>query len=526
MPPPRVVAHDFDAWHVLGETPDRARSLGAGPSTLVSSGLAVENDWVGGFVEVPADDCLLAYARGAPSVTDVDVVVYSEDGSVLVADEGRDVHPTVVLCAPHPPRVYVAAHVAEGEGLVSVGAHLVSKDRASNVAHTLDARSTVAEGGAGDAVLGIDEPLRRHYLEMGGRWEEIRRLAVMTDARVPAYVTVTVDGGRCVDAFVVPGDDLGPLDVEILDSDGRALARSLDGAGPRTLVACSPVAATGTLAVRPHLGRGLAAVVFARSDPDAYGDLAPAPNVAWFVPRQSLPKAKTALDTALASSGYATPTETASGVVSLGARTLRPVRLSAPEGSCSRVDVIAGEPLALVSARLWSESGSLVAADDASSSALLFACFHGAARLELEARGRPGPFALTVRPEPWKDPAFSRAPLAASRMLQRAASGSERLLAGKERGVRSASIDVASSFAWAEKVPAGACVRATAGVQGPGTGIELRAYDESDAEIDRGAGPDAATVRACAPQGSPRAVRFELRATAGSLSAVVGERVE
>ena len=83
---------------------------------------------------VPRDDCVLGYARGSASIDDVDVAIYSEDGTTLAVDEGRDVHPTVMICAPHPDRMYLTAHVVEGEGFVAVGAQLVPKERAVVVA--------------------------------------------------------------------------------------------------------------------------------------------------------------------------------------------------------------------------------------------------------------------------------------------------------------------------------------------------------------------------------------------------------
>ena len=110
-----------------GSSPARAVRLGAGAPSLVASAQAIDNSWVGGFVDVPRDDCVLGYARGSSSIDDVDVAIYSEEGTTLAVDEGRDVHPTVLMCAPHPDRVYLAAHVVEGEGLVAVGAQLVPR---------------------------------------------------------------------------------------------------------------------------------------------------------------------------------------------------------------------------------------------------------------------------------------------------------------------------------------------------------------------------------------------------------------
>jgi hypothetical protein len=487
----------------------------------------VENDWIGGFVEVPLDDCVLAYARGGPTVTDVDVAIYSDDGAILALDEERDAHPTVVLCAPHPQRVYVAGHVAEGEGLVAVGAHLIAQERAAVVAHGLGVHGTLEQRSLpADLGPGLDDAIRRHQIELGGQWEEVRRLALTVDARLPAYLTIAIEANHCVDAFVVPGEDMGPLDAEVVDPNGRTLARSRDGSGPRGLIVCSPVAMTGSLAIRPHVGRGVAAIVLARADAEIYRDIAARPEVAWSGPRSSVQAAKSVHEAALANGGYAGPLATVSGTLTPAARALIPLAVRAPEAACLRIDVTAGEPLALVEARLWSDAGALLASDEASSSALLFGCGGGTTRLELEARGRPGPFSVTVRPERWKDSAFDGVPLAASRMLARAALGPERLLPGKERSVRVVLLDAASRVSWSELVPADRCVRVSVGVQGEGAGVDLRVFDEANVELDRAEGPDAAQVRACASAGVGRLVLFQMRASAGNLKAVVGERLD
>lgn len=527
LPAPGVGSGTLDAWRVLGDVPDRALRLGAGKPSLVASGLAVENDWIGGFVEVPLDECVLAYARAAISVTDVDVAVYSDDGAILAADEERDAHPTVVLCAPHPLRVYVAGHVAEGEGFVAVGADLVAKDRATMVAQGLAVHGSLEQASLPpDVGPGLDDAVQMRHLELGGQWEEVRRFALTLDARVPAYVTITIDAGHCVDAFVVPGDDIGPLDAEIADADGRTLSRSRDGSGPRGLIVCSPVAMTGSLAVRPHIGRGVAAIVLARADAEVYRDISERPEVAWFAPRRSLQAAKVLHEAALASAGYVAPVAVHAGLLALATRSLIPIDDQASDGACLRVDVTGGDPLALVDARLWSDGGALLASDEAPSSVLLFACARGMGRLELEARGRPGPFSLSVRPERWRDAAFEHAPLAASRMLARAVLGPERVLQGNERSVRVVSLDAVNMVSWNETIPPDRCVRVSVGVEGEGEGVEIRVFDQTNVEVDRGEGPEAVMVRACASGAVGRQVRFEMRASAGNLKAVVGERLD
>lgn len=527
LPAPRVSAGALDPRALLAELPTRASRLGAGAPAMISSSEAIENDWLGGFVDVPREDCLLGYARASSSIDDVDVAVYSEDGTQLAVDEGRDPHPTVMLCAPHPDRVYVAAHVVEGEGFVVVGAQLVPKERATIVARALGARGAIGEGPRpAEAWPGLDDAVREHRASLGGKWDEFKRVALSVDARVPTYVSLPIEADQCVDAVIVPDSDVALLDVEAFDGEGRVTARAREGTGQRTLTVCSPMSMSqGTLSVRPHVGRGLAAVVLARARGDVARDLAARPDIAWTAGSQPLESARTARNALLAKAGYEPPVATSSGTLVLGRRISVPLELKALGGGCARVDVVAGAPLALVEARVWDDSGSMLASAEASASVALFACARGAARLELETRGRPGPFAVTLRPERWKDPVFAAHPLAASRMLARAAAGPDMLLDGREAPARDVSLDATKVTGWTETISAGRCVRVTVGAQGEGAGVELRAFDPADgADLDRSEAAHAATVRACAPQSAARDVRFEIRLSSGHLDAVVGER--
>jgi hypothetical protein len=527
LPAPEVVSRDLEVGSLLGDLPSRALRLGAGAASLVASGPVVDNGWIGGFIMVPANVCLLAYARGSTSIEDVDVAVYSDEGTALAVDEGRDVHPTVLLCPPHSDRVYATAHVVEGEGIVAVGAQLVPLERASIVAHALGARGAVADNPrAADVWPGLEEAVRSHRQALGGKWEEFRREAVSLDARLPTYAAMPIQPDGCIDAVIVPAEDVALLDVEALDDVGRVVARAKDGTGTRSLTICSPVAVAGTFSIRPHVGRGLAALVLARATGERGEGLSGRPEIAWVAPVQPLETERNARNALLAKRGYAPPVSASSGSLVIGRRISIPLDLRSLGGRCGRVDVVAGSPLALVEARVWSNDGALLASGDASSSVALFVCATGVARLELEARGRAGPFALLVRPEPASDAAFAAHPLAASRMLARVARGPDSMLMGKDVGARELTLDGAKTVPWTATVPAGACLRVALGVEGPGAGVEVRAFDDGDVEVDRSEAPFAAAVRACAKQDGPRAIRFEARASAGHLEAVVGERLE
>jgi hypothetical protein len=525
-PAPEVTAGELDGRALVAEPSLRATRLGAGPPSLVASGQAVENAWIGGFVDVPPERCLLSYARGSSSVDDVDVAVYSEEGTSLAVDEGRDVHPTVLLCPPHPARVYVAAHVVEGEGLVAVAAQLVPRERAVIVARALGARGGEAEGARPVGPWpGLDDGVRAHRVALGGAWEEFRRVALPVDSSAPTTVSLPIAQDQCVDALIVPGDAVAFLDVEALDTDGRVIARSKEGSTTPTLTVCSPLEMAGSLSIRPHVGSGLVAIVLERASSDVARDLSARPDVAWVAPTLPLDAVYRAHEALLTGNSYGGPLATASGSLVLGRRTSVPLDLKALGTPCARIDIVAGAPVALVEVRVIDDRGVVLASDEASSSVTAFACARAVVRLEIEARGRPGPFKVTARPERWSDAALSAHPLAASRMLGRAASGPEMLFDGAEAAVRDLSLTADRVVSWNERVPAGRCLRATLGVEGAGAGVEIRVFDGGDAELDRSEAAHAAGVRVCAAADSPKSVRFEARASAGRLDAVLGERV-
>jgi hypothetical protein len=531
-PAPRVISGDLDANVLFGEVPARASRLGAGPATLVASGEAVEGERVGAFVELPSDACVLAYARASSSIEDLDLAAFDDDGSPLAIDEGPDPKPTLLLCAvgthAAPSRVYIAAHVVNGEGLVGVAAQTVPRDRASEVARALGAHGAVGDGPQpADAWQGLDDHVRAHRQALGGTWDEFRKAAVVLDSRVPTVVTFPVEADSCVDAVLVPGDEVALLEVEAVDDAGRVVARAREGGSDRTLTVCSPMAFEGSLLIRPHVGRGLAAVVLAKTRASSSRDLTTKPDVLWEATSMPLDAAKTEREGTLARAGYGGASSSTKGDLPLGRRATIPLDLGTGAG-CTRIDVVAGAPLSLVDARVWSEKrdrSELVTSGEGAWGAALFACTHGKVRLDLEARGRGGPFAVTTRPEKWKDAAFARSPLAAARMMARAADGSATILDGVASGARALSLDPDKLVTWTETVAAGQCLQVSAGAEGEGTGMELRAFDTASGdEIDRSHAQRAVSVRACAELATARGVRLELRTTSGRLDVVVGER--
>ncbi len=546
---PRVILGDLDASLLLDDIPARAARLGAGPVSIVASGEAVENERIGAFVEVPADACLLAYARASSSVEDIDVAAFADEGNPIAADEAPDAHPTILLCPPHPERIYLAVHTAGGEGLVALAAQVVPRDRAAEVGRALGARG--GQGGGprpADAWPGLDDHVRAHRTALGGTWEEFRRIALTLDARSITYAGLPLEANQCVDAVIVPDDDVALLEVEALDGEGRVVARAHEGVRDRTLTLCSPVSFSGSLAIRPHVGGGLAAVVLAKARGEVARDFSGRPDVAWVASPLSLEASRASRNADLARAGYGAPSASTNGALVLGRRVTIPLDLGvaseakvavlseaeaksgrpAPRvpATCSRIDVVGGAPLALLDASVWDPSGSLLASAGASGSIALFVCGRARAQLELESRGRPGPFSVLARSERWKDAAFAAHPLASARMMARAASGPSMMHEGFPLAAKSFSLDPGRRISYGENLNAGQCVKVAVGVEGEGSGVELRVFDAgSSDELDRSVAEWSAAVRACASPTGPRSVRVEIRGTSGRLEAIVGERL-
>jgi hypothetical protein len=522
---PQVVPGALEARPLLGDVPLRAQRLGAGPLAIVATGTMIEGERLGAFVEVPRDACLLAYGRASPSLEDIDLAAFADEGNPLAVDEGPDPKPTLLLCPPHPDRVYVAAHAASGEGLCVIAAQIVPRDRAELVARAVGARGAIGGGPrTPEAWPGLDDQVRAHRAAIGGTWEESRRVALSTDSRAVAAVAFTVEEGGCTDAVLVPDEDVAILDADVVDAEGRLVARAKEGTQTRFVTVCSPVALQGSLQVRPHVGRGLVAVVLARSKGDGAREMRTRPDVAWFAPAQPLDVTRAARNAALAKAGYGAPTATSNGQLALGRRTTVPIDLT--PGGCTRIDVVAGAPLALVEASVWDDSGALLGTAEGADGATVFACGKGKGRVDLATRGRPGPYTVLVRPERWKDAVLLAHPLAAGRMLGRSATGPTAAHEGTAASVKHAALESARQYVQNTSIPPGKCTRIAAGVEGEGTGLELRLVDAtSGEELDRSAGQTAASVRGCALATATRSVRLEARATAGRLDAVIGERV-
>lgn len=515
-----VTPGQLDGTRWLARDAEIATSLGASALQVAVTDIAGDGDRVGGFVTVPVDQCVLAYARGSQGVEDLDLYAYSDDGTTLASDEASDPQPAIVICPPHPARAYLIARVASGRGVVSIGVHTLPPSTAAQIGKALGARGRPGEEmGRIEAWPGLDEKVNQHRRAIGSRWEEVRRVAVQADARAPTRISASLDGGRCLDVYVVPGEEFVQLDVVVLDADDRVLLRAPAIGRDRTAVVCSPVQTPLSVELRPHSGQGLCAVMLARSSvgaereiagPIAYYRVAPSADL-------SIERAQRAKP--LRTLGYGEPATIGTGTADVGRRMSFPLNL--PDG-CARVDIIGGRPLAGLTADVWDSNNALVASSTSGEGPTLFACGKGGrSRIDIEALNRPGPFAIEMRRERAPHAQLALHPLAAGRLLSALNARGENVTVGTAADVKVLSLEPNQLKTFDLALADGRCGDVVAALDNGGTGIDLRVTDaQSGEEFSLVRGRLLAQSRVCAA-GHARTLRGELRLGAGKTDALV-----
>ncbi len=511
---PRWLAHDAEV----------AVSLGAGPLQVAVADIAGDGDRVGGFVAVPVDQCVLAYARGSQGIEDLDLYAYGDDGTTLAADEATDPQPAVVVCPPHPARAYFVARVAAGRGVVAIGVHALPPNAAAQVGKALGARGRPGEElGRIEAWPGLDEKVSDHRKLIGARWEEVRRVAVQADARAATRISASLDGGRCLDVYVVPGEEFAQLDVTVMDSDDRVLVRAPSVGHDRNAIICSPVQTLLSIELRPHAGQGLCAIVLARGAAGAEREIAGPVYVHRIAPTSDLSIERAQRAKPLKALGYTDPTSVGTGTADVGRRLS--FALSLPEG-CARIDVIGGRPLAGLVADVWDASGSLVATALSGDGPTLFACGKaGRGRIDVEALSRPGPFAIELLRERAAIAGLVAHPLAAGRVLAALDARSDPVTTGVASDAKTLALDPTSIKTFDLLVPDGRCGDVVAALDVGGSGLDMRLVDsQSGEESSLSRGRLIVDAHVCAA-GRARALRGELRLGAGKADALVVMRL-
>ncbi|NUO52004.1 MAG: hypothetical protein HOV80_24400 [Polyangiaceae bacterium] len=516
--PPSVVALTgaAEAAELLEPVAKLSRDKGASNVSIVASSLGAEGDRAGGFVAAPKDKCLLFFARGSTGVGDVDLFTFQDDGSPIVTDESASDQAAVLICPPLPDRIYATARIASGSGLVALGAQEVDKSVAEVAARAIGARARGGETGRLESWPGLEAKIVSHRRALGSVWEDVRRFAAPVDARAPTRTTITVEAGRCMDVLVVPSDEVANVELVAETEDGRIAARGISEGRDRSLVLCSERGDVVTISARPRASAGMAAFVIARSREGATSELARTQRIERIT--QSLPVDGARADLAKGlDASWGKGKAVGSGQAKVGSRTSLPLRLSK---GCSRVDVIAGSPLGPVSAALWDADGKLLAEASGSLRATLYACGPARdARVDVESRGRIGPFGVDLRQ--WGDPGSEllKLPVAAARILERVVGSAE---SAPELAHGATSVELIASKLQTSSfiIPPNTCTDVIAALDEGGSGIDLRLVDEASGEDMVGRGRFVASQRICAGT-SPRKARVELRVDTGPVKGLV-----
>ena len=517
----RVAEKPLDARKLKG-----TGSLGNSVVLAVEAGIA--GDRVSTLLEVPKSDCVVVIARGSESVEDLDLLAYGEDGTPLGSDEAPDREPSLLICPPHPGRILLAARIAQGHGIVAVGSERVSPALAAQAA----TRYAVKNRDPGDnsrlkAWPGLDAMIAGERERVGGKFQDLRRVALALDASVATTLPATIDAGRCVHGLFIPSDDVSHLDVTALDDQGRILGHAVGSGRQRSLVVCSPVTTDVSFEIRPHAGRGLAVAALSRSVAGTESEIEGEIVRRDVYPIGTLPSELATLSARLKRLGYPAPSVAVGKLdLAVGRRSSTPLMLRA---GCTRIDVVGAAQLRGLDVRLWSETGQLRAAGTGGGNVTLFGCGAGKLRLDSSAVLGPGLASVVTELEADVPAELSRLPLAGGRLVSRMHARGVLLRADAIGKVSELALSAEQLTTVPLMVPLDRCLDVDVAIEGPAPGVELRALEaDSDLELDSAVGESAASVRLCAfgrgPKGSLNA-RVELRTVSSTARALMATRL-
>jgi hypothetical protein len=489
----------------------RAQAAGADPARILVAEAGAVGDRFSSVVEVDDRDCLLVMARASEKVADLDLYVYSEDGTVLDVNDRPDAKPSILICPPHPRHIYVTARIATGQGTVAVGAHRVALDRSNPVRHSLQLGSGQKNSEQSDVPQpDLEARVLTHHQAIGGKWITVAQSAITVDSRVPTVSGLLIQDNTCLDMLVVPSPQVFALDIELVDSNGRTLGRAPVADRERWLIACSHERRSVTLQIRPHEGYGSVVLLISRGTLEMGRSTRRAIELGDSQPLETLVAEK---HKALELLGYPHPNTVSHFWIERGFEH----RLFANnDRGCTRFDIFSGTPSSGVQARIYTPNGDLLTSDGDLQHFPMLACMPGKFTLVIEAIGRGGPLLVEQRPETAKNPNALSFPRAAARSFKRAWNLGLAQSFGQLTSLDS--IFLVDERAWEREItldPA-ECMAYFMALDGDASGVELRIIDVETGEIVGGEQhPDAAHAELCAPTGQKRHT-YRLRATVQS----------
>jgi hypothetical protein len=333
-----------------------------------------------------------------------------------------------------------------------------------------------------------------------------------------------VDEDRCLDVLVVPSTEVSHLDVAALDEMGHIIGRAAAAGRDRALVVCSPQKAPLTIEVRPHVGRGVAAIVLSRTPDGGSRDIDVRSLAFDLSPTGELSDTREKNSTQLDALGYQKAKLIGEGALQVGRRTS--LSLDLPAG-CARIDALAGRPVRGLEAWLWNADGALLARERGSGRATVFACTPGGkARLDVEALTLPGKYAVELRVEREVASLLLQHPLAASRLIARMQSRGVARSARQAGTPTAIALDTTKLERRQVLVPVGRCVDLSLAL-GPGaSGAELRVVDSKNAEqLQLARGAHSTSTRVCALGRGELRATAEMQVAVGSTTALFATRM-
>ena len=514
-----VLGGELDPRRWLAEPAARVAELGAGELEPVGAAVLGEGDQLGSFVDLSGDKCLLAVARSGASLRDVDLFVYADGGDRLGSDQSPAADAAVMVCPPRPDRMYVAARVVSGNGMVAVGVIPVPRDAAEKVAEAVAAHGlTDLNTGKLDAWPGLETKLRARRHALGASWEDVRRVALPLDPRSVSVVSAPILAGRCLDVFIAPSDEVQGLQVVAVDDSGQVVARGQTAGRDRSLVICSEDRRTITVKVRSRVSSGVAAVVMSRSPVGSVSELRQHNWIDGPTALAELPQARSEHDERLASLSY--PLVDAPQEVALSAGQAKRVTIDFKRG-CSRVDVIGGKPLGAFTAELWRDDGRPVAHSRGGAVASLHRCGPEAQlTLEVMALDRDGPAQVVTRTDPNAAAPLVTAEGAAARLLTRLEASDGPVDASSAGGAQNVLLRAGRSVRVPVTVAAGGCVDVVVALDGEPLGLSMSLFDPATASHRQSRGAHTTSGRLCAAA-EPSSAYAELSIARGEASALL-----
>ncbi len=476
----------------------RARAAGAGDTVILAVEAATQGDAVSAMLSVPADSCALVLARAGAEVADLDLMVVGEDGRLLGMDLAPDATPSVMVCPPHPERLFVSARVAEGLGLVALGAQRVPP----SAANALMARLGIAPHGSPlDDEAGRLEPLERRRRSLGPEWSTVYLTKIPLSAGRSSHFDVDVTGPRCAEIAGYVEPLAQPTELLLRDEAGRIITTQTWTEAITVSTLCAAATTRISAELRSLRGQGWAVVNVNRSLEGAASRLATHRDVVFIGPGPAFDATLQQLEARLSRAGLEQRQRLPLSVGAGGRSSSAQLELRA---GCARLDVVARSTTLGVETKLWRlPEEQLVARARGPGHTTSYSC--GAARTEqLELRAvSPLEHALVVvSQERQAPPALLAAPLAASRALDALLGVVELGSLDELSSARALTLSDATRAVLPElELEPRRCAAFGVGAEPGVQGVELRLlHASSGAELAYAMGDQAVALRYCAEQ--------------------------